>query len=120
MTRHPPTKSLPVPGCPLGTAVRTSPPPDAVRPKGDAEGVLSALPFTFLTEDEARYDDGRRPVAWLHVHAPQGATPTATSVCGCGRDRSAAGYRQVLDLITDHTAHRGTCPLRTPREGRTA
>ncbi|QFR02614.1 hypothetical protein F9278_17635 [Streptomyces phaeolivaceus] len=59
-------------------------------------------------------------MAWLNIVAPRGATPTATSKCLCGRDRSAVGHRRVLALITDHTAHRDTCPLRTPQEGRTA
>ncbi|WP_405518973.1 hypothetical protein [Streptomyces canus] len=64
--------------------------------------------------------DGRYPVAWLTIVAPRGAIPTATSKCLCGRDRSAVGHRRVLDLIADHTAHRDTCPLRTPQEGRAA
>ncbi|MET7731204.1 hypothetical protein ABZT02_07525 [Streptomyces sp. NPDC005402] len=64
--------------------------------------------------------DGRYPVAWLSISAPRGATPTATSKCLCGRDRSAVGHRRVLALIADHTAHRDTCPLRTPQEGRAA
>jgi hypothetical protein len=64
--------------------------------------------------------DGRYPVAWLTITAPRGAVPTATSKCLCGRDRSAVGHRRVLDLIADHTAHRDTCPLRIPQEGRAA
>jgi hypothetical protein len=64
--------------------------------------------------------DGRYPVAWLNISAPRGATPTATSTCLCGRDRSAVGHRRVLALIADHTTHRDTCPLRTPQEGRAA
>ncbi|KUN64844.1 hypothetical protein AQJ46_27345 [Streptomyces canus] len=64
--------------------------------------------------------DGRYPVAWLTISAPRGAVPTATSTCLCGRDRSAVGNRRVLALIADHTAHRDTCPLRTPQEGRAA
>ncbi|MBQ1089180.1 hypothetical protein KBY47_08540 [Streptomyces sp. B93] len=59
-------------------------------------------------------------MAWLHIRAPRGAVPTATSRCECGRDRSAVGRRRVLALIADHTAHRDTCPLRSPQEGRTA
>ncbi|MFP3989379.1 hypothetical protein U9R90_18175 [Streptomyces sp. E11-3] len=59
-------------------------------------------------------------MAWLHITAPRGAVPTATSKCACGRDRSAVGHRRVVDLIDDHTAHRDTCPLRTPQEGRAA
>lgn len=64
--------------------------------------------------------DGRYPIAWLRITAPRGATPTATSTCLCGRDRSAIGHRRVLTLITDHEHHRDTCPLRTPQEGRAA
>ncbi|POX46848.1 hypothetical protein C3489_31055 [Streptomyces sp. Ru71] len=59
-------------------------------------------------------------MAWLHIAAPRGATPTATSSCACGRDRSAISHRRVLALIDDHTAHRDTCPLRNPQEGRAA
>ncbi|MFD5162829.1 hypothetical protein ACFWMJ_33030 [Streptomyces hawaiiensis] len=65
-------------------------------------------------------DDGRRPVAWLHIVAPRGTVPTATSRCACGRDRSAIGKPRVLALIDDHTAHRTVCPLRHPQEGRAA
>ncbi|MFF8645016.1 hypothetical protein [Streptomyces sp. NPDC015345] len=84
----------------------------------DAEGVLSALPPN--PPPPAACGDGRYPVAWLRITAPYGATPTATSVCLCGRDRSAVGRRKVLALITDHAAHRDACPLRTPQEGRNA
>lgn len=56
--------------------------------------------------------DGRVPVAWLHIRAPQGAIPSARSTCVCGRDRHAVGHDKVLALIEDHTAHRSTCPLR--------
>ncbi|NUP43061.1 MAG: hypothetical protein HOY76_40100 [Streptomyces sp.] len=59
-------------------------------------------------------------MALLHIRAPYGATPTATSKCLCGRDRSAIGRPKVLALITDHTAHRDVCPLRTTQEGRNA
>ncbi|MFD6414998.1 hypothetical protein [Streptomyces sp. NPDC060194] len=60
-------------------------------------------------------------VAVLHIIAPaSGSTPTATSRCACGRDRSAIGKRRVLALIADHTAHRDLCPLHTPQEGRRA
>ncbi|MEU0020526.1 hypothetical protein ABZ173_22945 [Streptomyces rochei] len=59
-------------------------------------------------------------MAWLHICAPKGTTPTATSRCECGRDRSAVGHKRVLALITDHEAHRTACPLRTHQEGRGA
>ncbi|WP_327395411.1 hypothetical protein [Streptomyces phaeochromogenes] len=59
-------------------------------------------------------------MAWLHIRAPRGTIPTATSKCLCGRDRSATGHGKVHALIADHEAHRDTCPIRTPQEGRTA
>lgn len=83
------------------------------------QGVLSALP-SGQHPSSPPAGDGRYPVAWLHIRAPRGATPTATSRCLCGRDRSAVGHRKVLALIEDHTAHRDQCPLRTPQEGRNA
>ncbi|GGT62457.1 hypothetical protein GCM10010272_00510 [Streptomyces lateritius] len=64
---------------------------------------------------------GPRIVGMLHVSAPgRGVTPTATSRCDCGRNRSAVGQRQVLALIDEHTAHRDLCPLLNPIEGRDA
>ncbi len=92
----------------------------AVRPKGDAEGVLSALPCTALTEAEAATPSGPQIIGCLEIKAPYGRTPTATSVCLCGRDRSAVGHGKVLTLIDDHAAHRNECPLRTTQEGRNA
>ncbi|NGO14070.1 hypothetical protein G5C60_42390 [Streptomyces sp. HC44] len=59
-------------------------------------------------------------MAWLHIAAPRGAVPTATSKCLCGWDRSAVSRARVLALIDDHTAHRDVCPLRTNQEGRQA
>ncbi|MCP9945424.1 hypothetical protein LUX12_12485 [Streptomyces somaliensis] len=74
-------------------------------PKVAAEGVRSGL--------DPRPGDGRRVVALLHIAAPgRGAVPTATSVCDCGRNRSAIGHRRVAALIAEHAAHRTTCPLR--------
>ncbi|MFE5936033.1 hypothetical protein ACFQ69_11665 [Streptomyces sp. NPDC056470] len=65
--------------------------------------------------------DGPRIVGMLHVCLPNSrATPTATSRCDCGRNRSAVGQRQVLALVNDHIAHRAVCPLLNPTEGRTA
>ncbi|MFI1679785.1 hypothetical protein [Streptomyces sp. NPDC020607] len=57
-------------------------------------------------------------MAWLHIRAPRKATPTATSVCECGHNRSAVGRGKVLALIQAHAAHREQCPLRAPQEGR--
>ncbi|MFJ5302163.1 hypothetical protein [Streptomyces sp. NPDC088350] len=92
----------------------TPPQADLGAPQGVAEGVPTAV-----RPDPPR-GDGRYPIAWLHINAPRGATPTARSTCLCGRDRSAVGHARVHALIADHTAHRDTCPLRTPQEGRAA
>lgn len=96
-------------------AVQSPPQPSVGVPKVAArKGVLSAL------RSDPHREDGRYPVAWLHIAAPRGATPTATSRCACGRDRSAVGHRKVHALITDHATHRDTCPLRNSQEGRAA
>ncbi len=112
MSNPPPTKSLtghrPAPVAPQ--PVDTTP---VGAPKGVAEGVPTAV------RPDRQTGDGRYPVAWLHIVAPRGAVPTATSKCLCGRDRSAIGHGKVHALIADHEAHRDTCPLRTPQEGRT-
>ncbi|MEH0528300.1 hypothetical protein QBA75_14330 [Streptomyces stelliscabiei] len=86
---------------------------------GEPKGVARKGVPTAVRPDPQR-GDGRHPVAWLHIVAPRGAAPTATSKCLCGRDRSAVGHRKVLALIDDHTAHRDTCPLRPHQEGRAA
>ncbi|SHI06724.1 hypothetical protein SAMN05444521_3643 [Streptomyces sp. 3214.6] len=78
------------------------------------KGVPSAL------RPDPHRGDGRYPIAWLHINAPRGAVPTATSTCACGRDRSAVGRDHVLALIESHTAHRDLCPLRSSQEGRAA
>ncbi|MEV5310531.1 hypothetical protein [Streptomyces sp. NPDC052610] len=97
-------------------AAEAAAPPAAVGgPKGAArKGVPSAL------RSGPHPGDGRYFIAFLHISAPRGATPTATSTCLCGRNRSAIGHRKVLALIEDHNTHRDTCPLRTRQEGRTA
>jgi hypothetical protein len=112
---RPPLKSIT--GTPTGpdaaepAAARTA----VGEPKGAArKGVRTAL------RSDPQQGDGRYPVAWLTIWAPYGATPTATSKCLCGRDRSAVGHRRVLALIADHADHRTACPLRTPQEGRAA
>ncbi len=85
-------------------------------PKGAArKGVTSAL------RSDPRQGDGRYPVAWLSISSPRyGHMPTAASQCQCGWNRSAIGHAQVAALIEAHTAHRDTCPLRHPQEGRAA
>ncbi|MET8249351.1 hypothetical protein ABZV31_36275 [Streptomyces sp. NPDC005202] len=123
MSHNPPR---PKPKCPPNTAERPDPATSAERPaeecgqgKAARQGVLSALPPDQYSSSPTD-GDGRFPVAWLHIRAPRGATPTATSKCLCGRDRSAIGHRKVLTLIADHETHRDQCPLRTTQEGRNA
>ncbi|MCF4139225.1 hypothetical protein L1856_24415 [Streptomyces sp. Tue 6430] len=82
-------------------------------PKGAARKGVPTIP-------DPHRPDGRRPVAWLHITAPRDATPTATSRCLCGWDRSAVGHARVLALIEAHAAHRDVCLLRNPQEGRAA
>ncbi|MFI0241985.1 hypothetical protein [Streptomyces sp. NPDC016845] len=111
---RPPLKSIPATHQPQDAtqpvdAAAVGEPTDAAR-----QGVVTSC------RPDPRRGDGRYPIAWLHIVAPRGATPTATSRCACGRDRSAVGRARVLALITDHTAHRDLCPLRTPQEGRAA
>lgn len=115
MSNPPPPKSLtPTPDGPHAAG------PAAARPAvGEPTGAARKGVVTALRSDP-QPTDGRRVVGWLHITAPRGTVPTATSRCACGRDRSAAGHRRVLALITEHEAHRGTCPLRTTQEGSTA
>ncbi|MEV6739141.1 hypothetical protein AB0N14_20315 [Streptomyces sp. NPDC051104] len=112
---RPSLKSLPVTSTGPHAAAQAAPGSAVGEPKGAArKGVPSAL------RPDPRQEGARYPVAWLHISAPRGAIPTATSKCLCGRDRSAVGHTKVLDLIEDHTAHRDACPLRTNQEGRQA
>ncbi|GGZ24193.1 hypothetical protein GCM10010365_50540 [Streptomyces poonensis] len=114
MTTPPPTKSLPTTSAQPHAAERAAARATVGEPTGAAREGVPSVPRT----DPC--GDGRYPVAWLHISAPSGAVPTATSRCLCGRDRSAVGRRKVLALITDHTAHRDTCPLSATQEGRAA
>ncbi|WP_433919252.1 hypothetical protein OIE50_27955 [Streptomyces canus] len=91
--------------------------PAVGEPKGVAEGV------PFAVRPDPRRDDGRRPVAWLHIVAPPSwsVTPSARSWCTCGYERNAIGRAAVLQLVTAHGEHRTSCPLLNPTsEGRTA
>ncbi|MEV0526779.1 hypothetical protein AB0I66_25430 [Streptomyces sp. NPDC050439] len=109
-----PSKSL------TGTTARpyAAPQPVDAAAVGEPKGVAEGVPIAVRLGPPS--GDGRYPVAWLHIVAPKGAIPTATSRCLCGRDRSAVGHGKVLALIDDHTAHRDQCPLRAPQEGRAA
>ncbi|MFI5768566.1 hypothetical protein ACIA74_08425 [Streptomyces sp. NPDC051658] len=81
---------------------------------GAAKGVAEGVPTAVRPDPQA--GDGRYPIAWLTITAPRGATPTANSVCDCGRNLFAAGIRKALALIEDHARHRDLCPLRTTEE----
>ncbi|MFG2366143.1 hypothetical protein ACGFY3_31600 [Streptomyces mirabilis] len=111
---RPPLKSI----TPTKTMPDAAPQPVDTPAVGEPKGVAEGVPIA--VGPDPQQGDGRYPVAWLHICAPRGAVPTATSKCLCGRDRSAVGKARVLALITDHEAHRDTCPLRTPQKGRTA
>ena len=94
-----------------------SPRADLGDPKGVAEGVPTAV------RPDPHGDDGRRPVAWLHIVAPPswGVTPSARSWCTCGYERHAIGRAAVLQLIAAHGEHRTACPLLNPTsEGKAA
>ncbi|MGW6971697.1 hypothetical protein [Streptomyces sp. NPDC054952] len=80
-----------------------------------AEGVPTAV------RSDPSWDDGRRPIAWLHIVAPgRGATPTVRSWCQCDRDLFAAGHSRALALIKDHAEHRILCLLLVSQEGKAA
>ncbi|MET9695599.1 hypothetical protein ABZY31_01535 [Streptomyces sp. NPDC006529] len=113
--QHPPANSPA--STPTGPrSAEPAPTPDGSgAPKVVAEGVLSSL------RPDPHGDDGRRPIAWLHISAPgRGTTPTVRSWCSCGRDLFAAGQSRALALITDHVHHRALCTLRVPQEGKAA
>ncbi|MGW2843596.1 hypothetical protein [Streptomyces sp. NPDC001274] len=89
-------------------------PPRPTRTVGARKAVAEGVPSSVRPDPQV--GDGRRPIAWLTITAPRGATPTATSTCDCGRNLFAAGHRKVLALIDDHARHRTLCPLRTTEE----
>ena len=115
-----------------GVASSTPTPPHAAKQaagqtavgalKGAARQGVRSVPRSGPRPASDARPNGRGPVAWLHIVAPryQGAVPTATSTCACGWHRQAAGIRQVLALVADHTDHRTTCPLRHRAETRNA
>ncbi|MEU9250821.1 hypothetical protein AB0D66_03105 [Streptomyces sp. NPDC048270] len=115
------TRARPPAKSPAPAPTRISPAePAALRdgsgaPKVVAEGVPSAV------RPNPRWDDGRRPVAWLHIVAPgRGVTPSVRSWCRCGRDLFVAGQARALALIDDHVQHRTLCPLLVSQEGKAA
>ncbi|TQK98016.1 hypothetical protein FB563_3020 [Streptomyces puniciscabiei] len=114
------TATLPLEGRPPApTGPQAAPQPVDTAAVGEPKGAARKGVRTALRSDP-HTGDGWYPVAWLHICAPRGTVPTATSKCLCGWDRSAVGHARVLALIEAHTAHRDTCTLRNPQEGRAA
>ncbi|WP_329315661.1 hypothetical protein [Streptomyces sp. NBC_01262] len=100
-----PTPDQPSTAEPADTPTGRSAPKFAAR-----QGVLSSL------RPDPQADDGRWPLAWLHIVAPPSwrAPARAVSHCACGRHVEAVGRDDVLALVEAHTAHRTVCPLRNP------
>ncbi|WP_331452851.1 hypothetical protein [Streptomyces sp. SS162] len=95
----------------------TEHPHPATAPAPGGSGAAKVVAEGVRSSPDPHPADGRRIVAMLHITAPgRGAVPTATSVCACGRNRSAVGHRRVTALVEEHTAHRTACPLRQPIE----
>ncbi|MFF8869459.1 hypothetical protein [Streptomyces massasporeus] len=95
--------------------------PVALTVVGGLTGVAEGVPIA--VRPDPRGDDGRRPVAWLHIVAPASwsVTPSARSWCTCGHDRHAIGRAAVLQLVAAHGEHRTACPLLNPTsKGRAA
>lgn len=112
---HPPANSPASTPAGISSAEPTPAPDGSGAPKVVAEGVLPAV------RSGPGWDDGRRPVAWIHITAPgRGTAPSVRSWCACGRDLFAAGQRRALALIADHEQHRTLCPHIAPQEGRNA
>ncbi|MFE6907074.1 hypothetical protein [Streptomyces erythrochromogenes] len=117
MTAQPPLPLEGLPSTPAGPSPAKPAPARDGRgaPKVVAEGVPSSVRPNPLA------DDGRRPLAWLHIVAPgRGVTPSVRSWCQCGRDLFAAGQTRALALIHDHVQHRTHCPLLVSQEGKAA
>ncbi|MEU8877582.1 hypothetical protein AB0D24_41935 [Streptomyces javensis] len=112
MIAHPESAGNPPPA-----AVQAPPETTAGAPTGAARQGVPSVPGY-----DGQQGDRRYPIAWLHITAPPDwqATPTATSTCACGRDRSAVGRQRVLALIADHEAHKTPCPLRSTQEEKNA
>ncbi|MEU0128659.1 hypothetical protein [Streptomyces sp. NPDC006289] len=108
---NPPLKCLPS----TPTGPHLAEPALTVTGGGAAKDVAEGVPTAVCPDQQT--GDGRYPIAWLTITAPRGATPTATSICECGRNRFAVGQRKALALVEDHTRHRDLCPLRSHQEG---
>ncbi|MFJ2205402.1 hypothetical protein [Streptomyces microflavus] len=103
MEGHPPTSRL-----------RLAEQAPAASGSGAPKVVAEGVPTAVLPDQQT--GDRRYPIAWLTITAPRGATPTATSICACGRNLFAAGHTKALALIADHTDHKTLCPLRSTQE----
>ncbi|MDT9684332.1 hypothetical protein RND61_20055 [Streptomyces sp. TRM76323] len=91
----------------------TEHPHPATAPAPGGSGAAKVVAEGVRSGPDPHSGDGRCIVAMLHITAPgRGAVPTATSVCACGRNRSAIGHRRVTALVAEHAAHRTACPLR--------
>ncbi|MEU2266598.1 hypothetical protein ABZ568_09195 [Streptomyces olindensis] len=115
MNNPPPTKSLTA----ATSQPHAAPQPVGTTAVGEPKGPARKGVPTAPRSDPQR-ENNRRITGWLHIRAPYGAQPSALSTCECGRHLRAFGERRVLALIEDHEAHGDACPLRSPKEGRTA
>lgn len=104
----------PLEGHPPRSRLRLAEPAPAVSGSGAPRVVAEGVPAAVLSDQQT--GDGRHPIAWLTITAPRGATPTAISVCACGRNLFAAGHSKALALIADHADHKTRCPLRATLE----
>ncbi|MFD8667774.1 hypothetical protein ACFV1U_20565 [Streptomyces microflavus] len=105
----------PLEGHPPTSRLRLAGPAPAVSGSGAPKVVgRKAVPIAVRPDQQA--GGGCYPIAWLTITAPRGATPTATSICQCGRNLFAAGHHKALALIADHTDHKTRCPLRATQE----
>ncbi|MEU3835804.1 hypothetical protein [Streptomyces microflavus] len=108
----------PLEGHPPTSRLRLAEPAPAASGSGAPKVVAEGVPTAVRPDQQT--GDGRYPIAWLTITAPRGATPTATSICRCGRNLFAAGHHKALALIADHTDHKTRCPLRADQEGAAA
>lgn len=104
----------PLEGHPPTSRLRLAKPAPAASGSGAPKVVAEGVPTAVRPDQQT--GDGRYPIAWLTITAPRGATPTATSICQCGRNLFAAGHNKALALIADHTDHKTRCPLRATLE----
>ncbi|MEV7447133.1 hypothetical protein AB0O22_39350 [Streptomyces sp. NPDC091204] len=100
----------------MTTGPRSAEPTVALDGSGAPKVVAEGVPSSVRHDPDA--DDGRRPVAWLHIVAPPsyGPSPSVRSWCSCGRDLFAAARARALALIADHEQHRTVCSRLTQRK----